>query len=88
MAGPPRWCVSSAAICERTSVRAAKTFARYDISGERLRLGFRNHQGELLEFDGSAGFFDFGLDLFGFLFRDTFFEGRRNAFDHLLGFHE
>ena len=43
---------------------------------------------ELLEFDRATSFFDFCLDFVGFFLRNTFFEGRRNAFDHFLGFHE
>ena len=42
----------------------------------------------LLELDRSTSFFDFGFDLFGFFFGKAFLEGRRNAFDHLLGVHQ
>ncbi|TWU45676.1 hypothetical protein Q31b_08520 [Novipirellula aureliae] len=43
---------------------------------------------ELLEFYRTAGFFDFGLDLFGIFFGNAFLQGSWAAFDHLLGFHQ
>ena len=43
---------------------------------------------ELLEFDSSTSFFDFAFDFLGFFFGDAFFQCRRNALDHFLGFHQ
>ena len=42
----------------------------------------------LLELDGSAGFLDLLLDLFGFVLVDAFLDGLRSAFDQRLGFAE
>ncbi len=64
-----------------------ETFTETNWLGERSN-GFPKSPAELLEFDRTASFFDFGFDLGSVFFRDSFLEGGRHAFDHLLGFHQ
>ena len=42
----------------------------------------------LLQFNSTASFFQLAFDFFGFRLVNTFFDGRRNAFDKFFGVHQ
>lgn len=61
-----------------------KTLYRYDPERSLNRVCLRRG---LLEFDGSASFFEFGCDFLGIFLGDLFLDLGGNAFDQLLGIH-
>ncbi len=54
-------------------------YTQYDVEF----ILFKNR---LLNFNGSTGFFQLLFDSFSFIFRNSFLDGRRYAFDQFLGF--